>query len=368
MTRRSWVILALLVLFLGSATWFVFRRTDNATVVRADFAYVNGIYPGSNVTILGVPVGKVTEVVPQGTSVRVSMSVPGDVALPADLQAYIVSPALISDRSVDLGPAYSGSGPTFTDGQVIPIDKTHAPITFDSMLGSLSTLSAALSPDQGDLAALLSRGADQWHGQGRQFNTAIRNLSTATAVVGARGDDIGAIVTNLSTMMSAFDRRQLTLNQFVEQLGQLGDSWASQRIDVTATVNDLKTVLDQLSQVVDKHGAELGDISGNLNAVGDLLVRHQPDLAEFMDLVPLMMQNMKETVGPDRRGRIRLNVSSVLTQFAAAHDFCERTRWPICSGMGLTNPVSYPISRSDPLGIVTAVTGATPPPNPRYPR
>ena len=64
MTRRSWVILALLVLFLGSATWFVFRRTDNATVVRADFAYVNGIYPGSNVTILGVPVGKVTEVVP----------------------------------------------------------------------------------------------------------------------------------------------------------------------------------------------------------------------------------------------------------------------------------------------------------------
>ena len=36
MTRRSWVILALLVLFLGSATWFVFRRTDNATVVRAE--------------------------------------------------------------------------------------------------------------------------------------------------------------------------------------------------------------------------------------------------------------------------------------------------------------------------------------------
>ena len=68
------------------------------------------------------------------------------------------------------------------------------------------------------------------------------------------------------------------------------------------------------------------------------------------------------------RGRIRLNVSSRLTQFAAAHDFCERTRWPICSGLGLTNPISYPISRSDPLGIITAITGVAPPPNPRYPR
>ena len=61
-------------------------------------------------------------------------------------------------------------------------------------------------------------------------------------------------------------------------------------------------------------------------------------------------------------------MSSALTQFAAAENFCERTGWPICSGIGIVNPVSYPLSRSDPLGIVSAVTGAIPPPNPRHPR
>lgn len=366
--RRAVLIAVGLAMFVGGGSWFVFARTDTATTVHADFSYVNGIYPGSKVTILGVPVGQVTAVEPQGTSVRVSMSVPGDIALPADVNAYILSPALISDRSVDLGPAYSGTGPTLSDGQVIPAERAHAPITFDSMLGSLNTLSAALSPENGDLSTLLSRGADQWRNQGSQFNTAVRNLGTATGVLGARSGDIDAVVQNLSTLMAAFDQRQVSVSELTEQLGQLGNAWADQNFDVTGTVSDLQTVLDEVTRVVDKHGDELGSISGNLNAVGDILVRHQGGLAEFMDLVPLMMQNLGATIGPDRRGRIRLNVSSRLTQFAAAHDFCERTRWPICSGLGLTNPISYPISRSDPLGIITAITGVAPPPNPRYPR
>lgn len=365
---RAVVIPAIMVLLLGTAAWYVFDRTDRATTFAADFGYVNGIYRGSKVTVLGVPVGRVTAVEPRGTTVRVSMSVPADVRLPADVQAYVMSPALISDRSVDLGPAYAGAGPTLAAGQVIPAERTHAPITFDTMLGSLTALTASLGSEQGDLSALLRRGADQWRGQGTQFNAAVRSLSTATGVLGARGDDIDAIVDNLTRMMAAFDQRQVSLSRLVTDLGSLGDAWADQNLDVTGAVNDLKTVLEQVNTVVAEHGDELGGVAANLNAVGDVLTRHQPDLAEFMDLVPLMMQNLGATVGPDRRGRIRLNVSSALTQFAAAENFCERTGWPICSGIGIVNPVSYPLSRSDPLGIVSAVTGVVPPPNPRHPR
>ena len=366
--RRAVVISAVMLLFIGATAWYVFGRTDRATTFAADFNYVNGIYRGSKVSILGVPVGRVTAVEARGTTVRVSMSVPEGIRLPVDVQAYVMSPALISDRSVDLGPAYSGAGPTLTGGQVIPADRTHAPITFDTMLGSLNALTSSLGSEQGDLSALLRRGADQWRGQGAQFNAAVRSLSSATGVLGARADDIDAIVDNLTKMMAAFNERQVSLTQLVDDLGALGDSWADQNLDITSSVNDLKTVLDQVNSVVTQHGDNLGAIAENLNAVGDVLTRHQPDLAEFMDLVPLMMQNLGATIGPDRRGRIRLNVSSALTQFAAAENFCERTGWPICSGIGIVNPVSYPLSRSDPLGIVSAVTGVVPPPNPHHPR
>lgn len=368
MSRRAiagWVVV---VLVCAASGWFVFGRTDRRTTVHADFSYVNGIYPGSKVTVLGVPVGRVTAVTPRGATVRVTMTVPSDVTLPGDLDAYVASPALISDRSVELGPAYSGHGPTAHDGQIIAAEHTHAPITFDSMLDSISTLTAAIGPNQGDIAALLSRGADQWQGQGAKFNAAIRNLSNASGVLGVRAGDIDTVVADLNTMIGAFGRRQVSLSQMVTDLGVLGSATAQQNLDITGPMRDLREILDQVQTFTAGHGNHLGDIAANLKAVGDVMAARQPGLAEFMDLTPLMMQNLSNTIGPDRRGRIRLNVSTVLTQFAAAQNFCDTYLLPMCVGVGITNPISYPISRSDPLGIVTAVTGNTPPPNPKYPR
>ncbi|MGV0836556.1 MCE family protein [Mycolicibacterium thermoresistibile] len=368
MTRTRLTTALIVAVLLGAAGWYVFAGTDRATTVHAEFSYVNGIYPGSRVTVLGVPVGQVAAVEPQGTTVRVTMTMPGDVELPADAHAYVLSPALISDRSVDLGPAYPGHGPTLGDGQVIPLERSHAPITFDSMLGSLTTLTEALGPEHGDLGQVLHHSAGQWRGQGSEFNEAVRNLSSATGVLGARADDIGAVVDNLTTLMDAFDQRQVSLTQMVQQLGDLGTEWAAGETDIREPLEDLRTVLDEVGAFLAAHGDDAGAISDNLNAIGDVLTTRQAGLAEFMDLVPLMMQNMSNTIGEDRRGRIRLNVSTALTQFAAAQNFCNQHMLPICVGAGITNPISYPISRSDPLGIVTAVTGQTPPPNPRYPR
>jgi len=374
MNRKIIALYTVLVVFLAAGGWFVFGRTDRHTTVHADFSYINGIYPGSKVTVLGVPVGRVTDVQPRGTTVRVTMTVPTDVVLPAQLDAYVMSPALISDRSVELGPAYSGHGPTVTDGQIIATDHTHAPITFDSLLDSIGVLTRSIGPDHGDIGEVIARGADQWQGQGPKFNTAVRNLSAATGVLGARSSDIDAVVGDLSELMTAFKRRQVSLNTMVDALGQLGGSWAEQNLDITGPMRDLRVVLDQVHTFVGGHGDQLGSIATNLNAVGALMAAKQPGLAEFMDLVPLMMQNLSNTVGPDRRGRVRINVSTVLTQFAAARNFCDTYQLPMCVGTGITNPISYPISRSDPLGIVSAIStitgnsGIIPPPNPNYPR
>ena len=111
-----------------------------------------------------------------------------------------------------------GAGPTPTGGQVIPADRTHAPITFDTMaLGSPNALTARFRTGRPVGAA--SGAADQWRGQGAQFNAAARSLSTATGVLGARADDIDAIVDNLTKMMAAFNERQVSLTQLVDDLG-----------------------------------------------------------------------------------------------------------------------------------------------------
>lgn len=149
---------------------------------------------------------------------------------------------MISDRHIELGPAYTG-GETLKDGDQIPIERAHSPpIDFDGLMGSVSTLADAFAGGDGggNLGDLVSRGAAGWQGQGDQFNTAIRNLSTATGVVGARSEDIGALVDNLNTLMNALDARQVSLDELVGDLGVLGDQWASQNMDISQPLQDLQ--------------------------------------------------------------------------------------------------------------------------------
>ena len=58
--------------------------------------------------ILGVAVGKVTEVTPKGDKVEVEFEFDGKYKVPADAKAAVVAPSLVSDRYVQLLPAYTG--------------------------------------------------------------------------------------------------------------------------------------------------------------------------------------------------------------------------------------------------------------------
>lgn len=357
--NRPWGKIAAAVVLAGAvaaAGWYVFGGTDNSRTVTAHFSYVNGVYVGSKVTVLGVPVGTVTEVTPQGATVRVRMTMPDDVALAADASAYVLNPSVISDRHVELGPVAAADGPRLADGAEIPPARSHAPIDFDGLMGSISTLTEALG-SEGQVGDLLTQSADGWRGQGEAFNTAIVNLSSATGVVGARAEDIGALVSNMGSLMRALDARQVSLDQLVADLGGLGDQWSAERVDLETPLRDLQVVLDEVDGFMAEHGDDVGTITRNVNALGDVLTAHQAGLAEFMDIVPLLMQNLGNTVGDDQRGRIRLNISTALTQFSVADQLCREYPMPLCTGAGLTNPISFPISASDPLGIVSVLTG-----------
>ncbi|MEZ5159629.1 MAG: MlaD family protein [Marmoricola sp.] len=59
------------------AGFFAIRALTAPTerTFAADFADTTGVYVGNNVTYLGVPVGKVTKITAQGTTMRVQLKV-----------------------------------------------------------------------------------------------------------------------------------------------------------------------------------------------------------------------------------------------------------------------------------------------------
>ena len=82
-TAKTWLIRGVAIVAVlalcAAGVWYVVGP-DRTRTVTAQFATVSGIYPGSNVAALGLPVGTVEEVRPAGTYVEVTMSVPSDIA------------------------------------------------------------------------------------------------------------------------------------------------------------------------------------------------------------------------------------------------------------------------------------------------
>ena len=102
----------LVVVLLGLAAILTVAVTPTETkTVTAHFPRAVSVYDGTEVRILGVPVGEVTAVIPEGNSVRVEMEYDAQYDVPADAKAVIVTPTLVADRFVQLTPVYEG-GPT----------------------------------------------------------------------------------------------------------------------------------------------------------------------------------------------------------------------------------------------------------------
>ena len=70
------------------------------------------------------------------------MTIDGGVPIPASAQAVVVSASVVSDRYVQLTPAYTG-GAQMAGGATIPISRTAVPVEVDQIYASLSKLSAA---------------------------------------------------------------------------------------------------------------------------------------------------------------------------------------------------------------------------------
>src|SRR3954471_2784526 len=147
---------AVLVLVAGLGVYLWVSSSDKTMHVKAEFSRAVGLYTGSSVRILGVPVGKITKITPHGKSVTVDMTVDGKYKVPADAGAAIVPPSIVGDRYVQLTPAYTG-GPVMTGHAAkIPLQRTEVPAELDDIYASLDQLNRALGPQGANAHGALS--------------------------------------------------------------------------------------------------------------------------------------------------------------------------------------------------------------------
>ena len=126
--QPSRLVLAVVGLALagGAAGCGAFSDEERKTLT-ASFDRAVGLYEKSDVRILGVRVGEVTKIVPEGDDVRVEMEYDAKYEIPAEAKALVVAPSIVSDRYVQLTPVYTG-GEVMASGAVLDKDRTAVPV------------------------------------------------------------------------------------------------------------------------------------------------------------------------------------------------------------------------------------------------
>ncbi|MGW4247730.1 MlaD family protein [Nocardia sp. NPDC004722] len=159
-----------------------------------------GLYQGSAVAILGIPVGRVTEISPHGATALVKFTVRADRKLPPDVGAVTVSDTLVSDRTLTLIGA-EPTGAAWDPGTCIT--KTLTPKSLSQTFAALTGLVDGLNGDAGQRTAL-ANGLDSLDaattGTGDEINGLIQQLSKALASPDAAIGHLGRLLDALTEL------------------------------------------------------------------------------------------------------------------------------------------------------------------------
>lgn len=291
---RAAVLGVVIVLVAATAVWWVFLRPNNNRVT-AYFNTTVGIYPGSEVRVLGVKIGSVDSVQPEGDVVKVVFNVDSEVPLPADAQAAAVAPTVVADRYIQLLPTYSG-GAKLANNAVIPKERTATPVELDQLTKSLEKTATALGPkganSNGALTNLLNTGAANLDGNGAALGGTIDQLSKAVQALSDSRGNLFATVTNLQSFVSTLAANDQQVQQFTEQLTAFTKFLSGERTDLGAALQQLSVALGDVATFVrDNRGSLSKNVTG-LAAVTDTVAKQRGALAEILDVAPIAGSNL----------------------------------------------------------------------------
>jgi virulence factor Mce-like protein len=295
------VILALLVAASVSAAVILLGGPGSYTVT-AQFVQTPGLYAHNRVDILGVPTGTVRSVKPKDGYVEVVLSIPNDVRLPSGVKAVLVNPNPVSDRTIELTPAYTG-GATLVHGSTIPLARTVVPLELDQVYSSVDNIAKALGPNGansgGALSSALHALAQLADGNGQSIHQAIRTIAAALPALTAHPDQLKNLINGIDQLTSTLASRNDTINALYGNLTQATSELADERTTLASAVSNLQSGLAEVADFLRTNQGRIGSTVKNLTTTVSAVMQEQDYLIKTFDTAALGFQNFNNAVDPD---------------------------------------------------------------------
>ena len=372
---RNVTIITLVAVLIGGM-YTLYSSNGGGRKIIGYFASAVGLYPGDQVRIIGVPVGKIDSIEPRPSDVKITMSVSDDVKIPKDAKAVIMSPNLVSARFIQLTPAYTG-GATLPDGGSIDLARTAVPVEWDEVKEALTQLAVQLGPTagsmQGPLGAAINQAADTLDGKGQSFHNALQELSQVAGRLGDSRSDIFGTVKNLQVLVNALSTSNEQIVQFAGSVATVSQVLADSSRHLDNTLGTLNKALSDIRGFLHENNSTLVDTVNQLNDFAQTLSDQSDNIEQVLHVAGPGIANFYNIYDPAQgtlNGLLSIPEFANPVQFICGGSFetaagprapdyyrraelCRERLGPVLRRLA----VNYPPIMFHPLNTITAYKG-----------
>jgi phospholipid/cholesterol/gamma-HCH transport system substrate-binding protein len=280
----------------------LYRKLSNTTVI-AYFPETLALYPGDKVQIMGVRVGAIDKIEPDGDQMRVTLHYSNDYQVPANASASILNPSLVASRTIQLSPPYTG-GPALENGAVIPIERTRVPVEWDQLRESISGLLRQLGPtDQqpkGPFGDVIDAAGDNLDHKGKQIHDTLNGLSEALSALNeSRGDFVG-VTHSLAQFVKALYQNDQQFVELNDNLAEFTGWYTKSDDDLAALVRRVDDVLVTARNFLGDNSSVLVHDVNNLAEVTTAILQPEPrdGLETALHVLPTFAANFNNLYYP----------------------------------------------------------------------
>lgn len=254
-------------------------RGHGAYTVQAQLPDVNNIERNSRVRVGDVTVGNVTKIERQGWHALLTMSINGDVVLPANTTATVGQTSLLGSLHIELSPP-KGVAPIgrLKDGALIPLSSGSSYPSTEQALASVSlvlnggglgnvqditqALSVAFRDREGDLRSLIT-----------QLDTFITNLNDQTGDIISASESLNNLVGQIAEQKPVVDKALKTIPDALAVLNDDRDNLVN-ALDQLGKFSALAAdSVNQSKEALVKNLQNLGPVLESLANAGPALTR-----------------------------------------------------------------------------------------------
>ena len=257
---------------------------DDPYTVQVEFLDVLDLVQQSGVKVADVPVGRVDTIeLADDWTALVTLTVNGDVGLPANAVAKIQQSSLLGEKFVELAaPGNEEAQGSLRDDPRIPLERTNRNVEVEELLGALS-----LVLNGGGLA---------------QLQTINRELGEALE---GRESAVRSTLTELDTFIGGLDQQKSEINRALDSANALAGTLAARTATIDTALDTIGPGLDVINQQRELLVSMLESLA-RLGDVGTRIINQSAadTVADLQLLQPILTQ--LAAAGPDLAGSLDL--------------------------------------------------------------